>query len=111
MSFSDNFNLFKTPGHLVARPARSPDHLARSNSQRNLVLRFAIEEVKIGTPDSIELAVKALFKNKIEIPTLNLLLDLHQKSQGIERGAKFAKDASELQRAVIKKIEDMLQEV
>jgi hypothetical protein len=83
-------------------------NMRQYKNEKNVSLRFAIKEVEIGSPDSIAIAVNALRLQKIEISSLNLLLKLHEDTQGPNRTAKFAENAHQLQQTVINEIKLML---
>lgn len=84
------------------------NHGYASFSDRRAALQYAIDEVSIGTPDSLALAVKMLGTKQVEIPLLNSLLKLQEETNGSRRNGEFAHQAALLQEQIISLLNKML---
>lgn len=76
-----------------------------SSSLEQDVLRYALREVKIGTPDSLELAVNMLGRKNIFIPELNNLVQLFFETPTNKRNLQFATKFDKLQEDLISQLE------
>jgi hypothetical protein len=77
-------------------------------TQKSTRLNAAIKEIELGTPDAIGIAAGLLKLEKIEIPPLNTLLELHQRTSGKNLNKEFYQKCGKLQAEAIEQIKNFL---
>src|ERR1700722_11031949 len=71
-------------------------------------LKFALQEVAIGSQDTYELAMNMLRNKKIELQVLNELLEIYDKTPKFQRNLQFANKVNALQKRALAELNEKL---
>jgi hypothetical protein len=102
----NRFNQFGIPG---GTPEILFKHQPINNDEKNTILTYAIQEIEICTPDSLELAVDTLKLEQVESTVLNELVKLYQTTGKQDRNETFHQRVLELKKKAIEEIKNLFE--
>lgn len=104
---SNNLNLFEIPGQQKSK--NTPvNNLVTSNNKSNIVLNRTIEDIKIGSIDSLKLANNSMLLEGYTIKPLQELINLYSSNGFSGENFKLANIIDHLRSESIAQIESIL---